>query len=189
MISFFFTIQDVIKRNLILIKVAMEFFRFSMSDSPNLLPSLVQLKEKSVRPKYSARMPRFDGPQLFHCVESTKSWKCFKLSLWAEFRMCKNENRSFATGHLAWKECKNSQMSRGHKTTTWAKGQCGATPSSPRYSISGSPEVSVNQNSCIYTALPNDEVSGSCQLRHRRIISSINHHQLSVPAFPTVGGH
>jgi hypothetical protein len=41
MTSFSFTLQDLIKRNLILIQVAMEFFRFSKSDSPNLLPSSV----------------------------------------------------------------------------------------------------------------------------------------------------
>jgi hypothetical protein len=87
--------------------------------------------------------------------------------------MCKNENPSFTTGHLAWEECKNAHMLRGHKTIR-AKGQCGALLSSPPNYLRIALGVSL-PNTCTYTALPNDEVSGSCQcqLRHRRIICSI----------------
>ena len=67
---------------------------------PNLLPSSVQLKEKFDRPKHSAGMPSL-MLTTFHSFESTKSLMYLKTSLWAELRMCKNENTSLTTGHLA----------------------------------------------------------------------------------------
>jgi hypothetical protein len=87
---------------------------------PNLLPSSVQLKEKSVSPKAFGSHAQFDGPQLFHCFEPTKSWSALDRVSGRNSQCASTRTPSFTTGHLAWKECNNSQMSRGHKPT-WAK--------------------------------------------------------------------
>jgi hypothetical protein len=99
----------------------------------------------------------------------------FKTSLWAEFRMCKNEKKSIIHSRIfsLGKSAKPSKC-RGGPKSTGAKGRCGEVSLFPRYlRIARGGSLS---NSCTYTALPNDEVSGSCKLRHRRIISSYQQH-------------
>jgi len=108
---------------------------------PNLLPSSVQLKEKSVSPKAFGSHVRFDGPQLFHCFEPTKSLSALDRVSGRNSQCARTRAPSFTTGHLVWKECNNSQMSRGHKST-WAKVNVehSLCPSLPDFSAS--PEVS-----------------------------------------------
>jgi hypothetical protein len=112
---------------------------------PNLLPSSVQLKEKSVSSKAFGSHAQFDGPQLFHCFESTRSLMCFKTSLWTEFRMCKKGNPFIHNRTFSLEECKNPQISRGHKRRYLGEGQSMWSTLSSLPDISGSPEVSVNQ--------------------------------------------